>query len=521
MFMIARAVSFLTIIPACIAKLELEGRYSVFSGIVVDAELGGQRLRVALDFNSRYSTFHSESTCPMFVDSCYDGSTAQIDRGHVWSVHGGREQGNPAVDTLTIGGSEMKNFRFILRSKWNPMYMEFIEVGGVVGMRRNTHFLRNRVLSIRDTSCTSFGFELKALKNTLHPPLLDSFRFVPTVDDAWAFRASFSSGDAEIVSDAMVKYDPGMESLIIPLRYKERFLDSLPMFYEEDREGNLYLVCYPGALNLAFSSPSTGLIRIASDQLFDRTTPSPYTILCKTRIVFREEDVIVIGRILTRSTSRIILDYREGRIGFGRFDDSRIPFENAHALVPLFSDPVVSNGRISFAWSDSKQRGLVLLDRDPSVQRVDSEETTVYKFHRTDFDETNVGEQLVSINAQSVMMGEYPNGGLELRITEGGIKSVTVIREQLTVLVIIKSKIKRRSIRSLALPPRTVAGEQRESQSCAICMEEYVVGQCQQKLSNCDHKFHYECIKNWLEYGTATCPECRKAVEFDPSYNRV
>lgn len=46
---------------------------------------------------------------------------------------------------------------------------------------------------------------------------------------------------------------------------------------------------------------------------------------------------------------------------------------------------------------------------------------------------------------------------------------------------------------------------------CSICMDEVSVGNEVAKLP-CDHWFHMECIRVWLQEHD-TCPHCRKGVE--------
>ena len=41
---------------------------------------------------------------------------------------------------------------------------------------------------------------------------------------------------------------------------------------------------------------------------------------------------------------------------------------------------------------------------------------------------------------------------------------------------------------------------------CRICLRPYQVSQIVRKLPNCKHKFHVECIDNWLLHSHPTCP---------------
>lgn len=43
---------------------------------------------------------------------------------------------------------------------------------------------------------------------------------------------------------------------------------------------------------------------------------------------------------------------------------------------------------------------------------------------------------------------------------------------------------------------------------CAVCLENFKVGETCRLLPNCNHSFHAQCIDSWLSK-TAVCPVCR------------
>lgn len=64
-----------------------------------------------------------------------------------------------------------------------------------------------------------------------------------------------------------------------------------------------------------------------------------------------------------------------------------------------------------------------------------------------------------------------------------------------------------------ALPVQTVpAGglkdEQHEPLKCAVCLEEFSEG-CQLRRLPCTHRFHADCIAQWLTQ-KACCPVCQR-----------
>ncbi|KAH6832336.1 hypothetical protein C2S53_001744 [Perilla frutescens var. hirtella] len=43
---------------------------------------------------------------------------------------------------------------------------------------------------------------------------------------------------------------------------------------------------------------------------------------------------------------------------------------------------------------------------------------------------------------------------------------------------------------------------------CAICLDEYAIGQWRATIVHCNHRFHAPCIQSWLDLNF-TCPLCR------------
>ena len=41
---------------------------------------------------------------------------------------------------------------------------------------------------------------------------------------------------------------------------------------------------------------------------------------------------------------------------------------------------------------------------------------------------------------------------------------------------------------------------------CRVCLRSFMLGQLVRKLPNCKHKFHADCIDNWLLHSHPTCP---------------
>ncbi|OMP04689.1 Zinc finger, RING-type [Corchorus olitorius] len=90
--------------------------------------------------------------------------------------------------------------------------------------------------------------------------------------------------------------------------------------------------------------------------------------------------------------------------------------------------------------------------------------------------------------------------------------------QQLEIVEDIPQSIEERArLRQQALEkllPRTIYGGGRHplrSKECAICLEDYVVGEPCRVFPVCKHMFHLTCIDHWLK-NHLTCPVCRKSI---------
>lgn len=62
------------------------------------------------------------------------------------------------------------------------------------------------------------------------------------------------------------------------------------------------------------------------------------------------------------------------------------------------------------------------------------------------------------------------------------------------------------------LPTRIITNEEnKENNQCVICLNEYKMGE-EVKETQCKHKYHKECIKDWFKENN-TCPTCRRNLE--------
>ncbi|CAN1291041.1 Probable E3 ubiquitin-protein ligase ATL44 [Linum perenne] len=55
------------------------------------------------------------------------------------------------------------------------------------------------------------------------------------------------------------------------------------------------------------------------------------------------------------------------------------------------------------------------------------------------------------------------------------------------------------------------AETENKSGECAICLEDYNVGDSCRIMPSCSHMFHLHCIDNWLRL-KISCPICRRCI---------
>lgn len=48
---------------------------------------------------------------------------------------------------------------------------------------------------------------------------------------------------------------------------------------------------------------------------------------------------------------------------------------------------------------------------------------------------------------------------------------------------------------------------------CPICLQEFMVG-CEVRSTRCSHKYHENCLIEWLKRSHYSCPLCRKSIPF-------
>ncbi|XP_078158053.1 RING-H2 finger protein ATL2-like [Carex rostrata] len=66
-------------------------------------------------------------------------------------------------------------------------------------------------------------------------------------------------------------------------------------------------------------------------------------------------------------------------------------------------------------------------------------------------------------------------------------------------------------IKSIPVIELSLHGDDKVSESCAVCISEFTDGEKLRALPQCGHRFHLECIDMWFA-SHSTCPLCRADI---------
>jgi hypothetical protein len=367
---------------------DIEGRYTAFSGIVTKIELGGQSVTVQLDFSEPISYIIPKDICPAFVDNCFDSRLSPGFREDTTPrvMKGGNMMGIEASDSLIVGTrlSFHPRFRFTYVTDIFCDSPKGFEAAGSIGASTRAALFVNKVVELKDIGSR---FSMKEL----HEHVVNPTRTitVPKVHEGWMFPAALATEGEDInllVPLNLVQYDPSEEFLVVPEAMRESFLENFPLVFSQSEEGQIRIPCKPteNANELRLMLDTGDYIELQHDQL---VIPPVSEELCVSRIKFSTETLhVVIGRILTRSVSGVVLDYARGLITFGPNEDSKLPFAESSPLIPVFAYPEMEEDRIVLPWitEADKKDGLVAFRIEPTTTfEADNMHVQKYQFVRT------------------------------------------------------------------------------------------------------------------------------------------
>ena len=349
-----------------VCGLDLEATYSAFSGLVAEVQVGTPptSIRVSLDFSNQAETylFNGEFDCPPFVGDCYN----PIDR---LDSHADCSESLPqylrdwgVCRTITdnfISGSDIFAVKIDVLSKCVPSSVRFREVAGIVGLNKLAP-----LLSLRKRSDGIPGVVVSSDISDVIPSL--SF-----VDSKFKANVFFCEGECMFGESIDVRFDPNVQIMSVPADLLIRGQRSL-------------LPCNTPRLSMAIHITGGGVINIPSSLLLDWDEIDPETY--QLAIAAYSGSELVIGRQLIEAVESVVIDGREGKIGFeiaSNFPLVVPPYFGAlrMPLIPVFSSQIRigEDGGLEVPVVVGSD-GFVLVSDQPSVVSLDAFSVDVESF---------------------------------------------------------------------------------------------------------------------------------------------
>jgi len=340
----------------------ISGKHSAFSGIVSEVSLGGPaKLPVSIDFSSSRSYMYGRSACPPSVFPCYDSSTSETFQ----------HEGGLASDRLTVGDFVLDDFKFSIVAQSRVPSVNDREVAGVLGFSRRSQIMASRSIALMEQGGCFESLLIQAASAIEPTSTAVDFPFAHSISN-WVILAviSINGKYCPYCDNVPVLFDPSEQGILFP-RSMEAFVRSALgksgyisgdnyMFADCEQSIPISLQSYAQKISLA-----SNLFRFESSGRG----------ICKTNLrVSNAETPIVIGRMLTRSVSAVILDSSSEYLKIIPFTEPKaVPrFYAPIPLAPVYELPFVDTGFFSsglvFATKSDSQGGLLTVSQ--SVRKI-------------------------------------------------------------------------------------------------------------------------------------------------------
>jgi hypothetical protein len=513
--------------------LYLEGRYSAFSGIVADVRVGSPRqlMRVSLNFNEEVSVMFRSTLCPPFVSHCFQCSQSTTCR----------TSDGIFVDKLVMGDETVSNFEFLVPEIRHQMSIDSMEVSGIVALSRTIAFAHNWKLALEEVE----RFYSDKILIQIDPEPERTGIIFQTINEFpdWIMQIGLSLNGVEMPSATFtgVHYDPAEQDIVFPWTLRDLVVAALGESVLVSARGSVHADCFSRIFIRLHDGES--VVELSPQLLFSNPMMSTQVgegpqRVCLTRIRFGDEPetgAIVVGRLLTRSVQRVVLNYETRAVKMipRNVANDLGAYADPVPLIDVFGDPVVVNR----AWlrpavilptiTDQWNRGLVLMNKYPRRMVLPGHEESHFAYVLKRVMPSPVQESF------SKLIGGM--GGFTLRFDPdravflaAGSGQFEFWKYENSGLVVIYYKHPPRILRPLlyedfALPesslvqpnpePESTEAEIKVNEPCSICLEEMAVGQRVQAVDGCTHQYHEECLRRWLlSPGPKICPTCRNGV---------
>ena len=522
----------LLVVADLIAGFSLEAQYSALSGLVAEAAFSGDNathlVRLALDFKRSDSKVFDPSVCPPFVECAelsFDDRFRTTQHLSIADSDIGLFGGLSVTDELVIGGVVVERFSFQLVRNWNPRVAAFRDVGGIVGVSKYSQIFRGKCIAIEDGLA---GLRFNDCVDSAESGGHQRFRFEPRGDHEWRFRGSVFLSNRLALDNVKVQFDPSLQDIVIPRWFMGGFLER---FSEEHpgivRESRLNVPCeVVENVSLTLLVEAVFPVHVSPASLLKEPVVGNPS-LCSLRIRFDDVPHLFIGRHLIHSVRAVELDHRNG------FKMSLFPLPAmiSHSIepdvtfVPIYSgQPAVGledgNPVVSFSRTDNTESAYVLLRH--GGRRAGLGEL-VWTFLR-------LGESLVDSELQELVV-EPAFGGFSFVVNPssvefkgtrpGGFRQLVIrtLARSIEVMlrpVVVPDQSGPARISELRLPDPEHVSDTDAEITCSICLERISAADVAQRICECDHLFHRECVKQWVESRSATCPNCRGVIPRRP-----
>ena len=516
-------IGLLAVLAIAVGGSPIEAVFSEFSGLVTDWSVEEKSYRVSIDFTKDVSVM--STVCHPFVKcferkgNPFEGETSTA------SPPGGVSNVDPsegATSTVNPSGGEI--------STVNPFVLVNTELGtditGSMGFSPSSPLVSGKLIQISSHIEDDNEKYVIDVTDSIH--YVEEYTFLPIIQDEWKFVVrSITIGPHYTVPIPEIFFNPGIDGIVVPMGWKQALLESMNVVSSDDR------LILPSDVNfqVTLRLTSSECIVIPVQQLRDPNEQIGCT-NCRTLVRFDQSiEQIIIGRQLIHSLHSVVLDNRgERRIGFNRYRTRRVvPLIRAPVLlIPIFSAPDFStdaHGTLSVVMrrvnsqSEDAIHGFILTS---SAAQSLAGRGNYYEFKRVrpiqgedELYETRLSDFLFAVRS-SLRVGA--GGGLELKLRiahpDEAAFSVTVAQSRQFLRIILETAhTSPLTLQDLDLPsPKNPTGPTFEQTECCICMTNIEAGDRVQGLRTCPHRFHWNCVRQWLESGKLSCPLCRAEV---------
>jgi hypothetical protein len=447
-----------------------------------------QTLQVGLDFTrSDSALFYDEfDVCPIGVDcySLWDSFT-----GSIYTHDDGTKY---VVDRCRSKNSLFGWERYLKLEAPPPNTVKFRDVGGVIGTNPESEFFNDSVLEISRNEQTGIRMQTRA------SPAAPDIVFVESLSDSeWKFEGFIGN---EMTSQFVIDLSGFGNDLVLPLTHRvASFCDLLV-----DRSNDCL-----GLETGQWMELHTD-IKIVSPWGEFALKPSRFRF---SQLI----DSVRLGIAFLSSIDRLYLDFADQSIGMilGPWKDLSLLVKH---LVPIRAWPrtewIIKNLelRIDMRETDLLTDGFLQINQEPILSVTpEGESLECIQFRRVS-DSVPFPVKPVVIEGPFRDMSFNSAHGLavlswRLRKCRSGRIEKIVIRQTDQLLEVCGAVAL--SLDKFDLPkPEMLA----QNQECPICLSAIGQGESAQRLRECRHVFHEDCVKHWL-HRAASCPCCRAEVK--------